>query len=112
MDKIIAGCAWVPSQWHLEVANRLTVAMRRKRVTAEFRIAALADLASLDIRVDPQTGGSTWTGTLGMADRFGNFLYDAAYLELAIRRNLPLATFDTKLAGAALQCGIALLGSV
>jgi len=108
LDKVTEAGAWVPSLWHLEVANGLTMAVRRARISAEFRNSALADLASLDIRVDPQTHSAAWMMTLSLADRFGLTLYDAAYLELALRRNLPLATFDSKLADAGLKAGVGL----
>ncbi len=83
--------AFVPSLWRLEIANSLTVAVRRGRVDQEFRRAALADLGDLDIIVDAQTDSRAWNATLEFADRFLLTVYDAAYVELAQRRALPLA---------------------
>ena len=77
--------------------------------TSDFRRAALADLALLDIRADPDTDSHAWTGTLQLADRFRLTVYDAAYLELARRRTLPLATLDQALLFAAATLGIAVL---
>jgi predicted nucleic acid-binding protein len=103
--------AVVPSLWRLEVANSLTVAVRRGRIQAAFRDAALADLTLLDITTDPLTDGQAWRETLALAETFGLTLYDAAYLELAQRRNLPLATLDRQLREAAIKAGVRTLGS-
>lgn len=102
--------ALVPALWRLEVANSLTVAVRRGRIGVEFRNAALADLALLDIATDPHTDAHGWTTTLHLADRFRLTLYDAAYLELAHRRSLPLATLDEELRAAGRDLGVPLLG--
>jgi predicted nucleic acid-binding protein len=101
--------AFVPSLWRLEIANSLTVAVRRGRVDHEFRRAALADLGDLDIIVDAQTDSRAWNATLEFADRFLT-VYDAAYVELAQRRALPLATLDRDMQSAAAQLGLRLLG--
>jgi predicted nucleic acid-binding protein len=102
--------AVVPTLWRLEVANSLTVAVRRGRINAEFRRASLADLALLDITTDQHTDFHAWSDTLNLADRFRLTLYDAAYLELAERRSLPLATLDDELRTAATALGLRLLG--
>lgn len=102
--------ALVPGLWRLEVANSLTVAVRRNRINTEFRNAALADLALLDIRTDPHTDANGWTTTMQLADRFHLTLYDAAYLELAHRRSLPLASLDEELRAAGRALGVPLLG--
>jgi predicted nucleic acid-binding protein len=103
--------ALVPALWRLEVANSLTVAVRRGRIDGEFRNAALADLALLDITTDPHTDVYGWTTTLHLADRFRLTLYDAAYLELAHRRSLPLASLDEELRAAGRGLGVPLLGT-
>jgi predicted nucleic acid-binding protein len=95
------GGAWVPGLWRLEVANVLEMSVRRKRHDRNFRDATLADLAQLPIQVDPQTDQQAWSATLRLAERHQLTLYDAAYLELALRRNLPLATLDGDLRRAA-----------
>jgi predicted nucleic acid-binding protein len=102
--------AFVPALWRLEVGNSLTIAIRRNRIDAEFRRAALADLALLDITTDPHTDAQAWSDALDLADRFRLTLYDAAYLELARRRGLPLATLDGSLRSAAAALGVRLLG--
>src|SRR5208282_5245606 len=78
-DQVAESGAVVPALWRLEVANSLTVAVRRGRIDASFRRAALADLALLDITADKSTDDHAWTETLELADRFRLTLYDAAY---------------------------------
>ena len=102
--------AWVPGLWRLEVANILEMGVRRGRHDADFRDATLADLALLPVRVDPDTDRQAWGATAQLAARQRLTLYDAAYLELARRRGLPLATLDRELRTAASDEGVALLG--
>jgi predicted nucleic acid-binding protein len=102
--------AWVPGLWRLEVANVLEMGVRRKRHDAAFRDATLADLAQLPIQVDAETDQHAWGATLHLAERYQLTLYDAAYLELALRRDLPLATLDEDLRRAASAEKVALLG--
>jgi len=63
------------------------MAVRKGRIRAEFRRAALTDLALLEIAVDTQTDSRAWGETLKLADRFRLTVYDAAYLEFAQRRS-------------------------
>lgn len=102
--------AWVPDPWRLEVANVLEMGVRRRRHDAAFRDVTLADLALLPIRLDPETDQHAWSATARLATRHSLTLYDAAYLELARRRDLPLATLDNALRTAALAEGVPLLG--
>jgi len=102
--------AFVPRWWRLEVANGLFVAMRRKRLDAAYRDKALAQLARLPITVDGETDAYAWSGTLHLSDRFQLTVYDAAYLELAHRRLVPLATLDRPLRAAAGELGVGVLG--
>ena len=109
-DAVGEGGAVVPALWRLEIANSLTVAQRRGRIDANFRRAALTDLALLDIAIDDQTDVHAWGETLRVADLFKLTVYDAAYLELAQRRNLPLATLDGELRAAAKSIDLRLMG--
>ena len=84
--------------------------VRRRRIDADFRSAALRDLAALPIALDAETSSHAWHATLALADARGLTAYDAAYLELALRRNLPLATFDAELRRAAQALGVVSLG--
>lgn len=110
LNDVVAQGAVVPTLWRLEVANALQMALRRERITSGYRDAALADLAQLDIRVDPETSDHAWAATLQLADRHRLTLYDAAYLELAQRRRLALATMDGALQHAAKLCDVSVLG--
>jgi predicted nucleic acid-binding protein len=102
--------AWVPSLWRLEVANSLQMDVRCGRHIAEFRDGALADLAQLSIQIDPETDERAWGATRRLAEKHRLTLYDAAYLELAVRRRMPLATLDRELRAAAQGEGVELLG--
>ena len=107
---VTASGAVVPSLWRLEIANALQMAIRRGRIDKLFRDASLTDLQALNIRVDAETDTAAWSETLALADRWELTLYDAAYLELAARLQLPLATLDKALRIAATGHGVQLLG--
>lgn len=111
LERVGADGAWVPSLWHLEVANALEMGVRRQRRPASFRDAMLADLMQLPISVDPETDRHAWTTALELAARHRLTLYDSAYLELALRRGLPLATLGAALRSAATSEGVRLLGT-
>jgi predicted nucleic acid-binding protein len=91
----------VPAHWRLEVGNALLMAERRGRIRAGRVDAVWRLLAALPIEVDAETNARAWEGAAELARRHGLTLYDAAYLELAARRRLPLATFDGALVRAA-----------
>jgi predicted nucleic acid-binding protein len=110
LELVTMNSAWVPALWRLEVANILEMGVRRRRTDASFRDAMLADLALLPIQIDPETDRQAWTSTMRLAERYGLTLYDAAYLELARRRALPLATLDVELRAAAGKVKVRLLG--
>ena len=103
--------AWAPSLWWLEVANALQMGVRRLRYIVAKRSAYLTLLRGLPIFPDRQTRRHAWTESLALSDRHGLTVYDAAYLELALRRGLPLATLDRELRRAAEAEGITLLGT-
>lgn len=110
LDRVANEGGLAPSLWRLEVANGFRMAIRRKRVDAAFRDRALAHLGELPVSVDPETDAHAWTTTLRLADRFDLMLYDAAYLELGLRRSAPLATLDGALRSAAASLKVPLLG--
>jgi len=110
-ETVAESGALVPALWRLEVANSLTVAVHKRRIDPDFRRAALGDLSLLDITTDQQTDSYAWTDTLNLADQLQLTVYDAAYLELARRRALPLATLDQQLRTAATAIEVAVLGS-
>jgi predicted nucleic acid-binding protein len=109
-DRIVQSSAWVPALWRLEVANVLEMGVRRGRHSASFRDATLSDLALLPIRIDLETHERAWNSTAKLAERHRLTIYDAAYLELALRRGLPLATLDRELRSAATAETVQLLG--
>ncbi len=109
MDLVIGSRAYVPAIWRLEVANSLQTGVRRGRIDEVFRDASLADLALMDITTDTETDTYAWNTTLRLVERFKLTVYDAAYLELAQRRILPLASLDEDLRAAAAALGITLL---
>lgn len=101
--------AVAPVLWPLEVANALLMGERRKRATEADTSRWTSMLAGLPIRIDDDTNAHAWSATLDLARRHRLSAYDAAYLELAIRRNLPLATLDEQLKAAANAAGVKLL---
>lgn len=111
LDRVTTDGAWVPAIWRLEVANGLNVGIRRGRIGPEYRDEALATLALYDIKVDPETWQNAWGTTLRLADQFRLTLYDAAYVELAQRRALPLAALDGDMRAAGRFLGLTLIGS-
>jgi predicted nucleic acid-binding protein len=100
--------AAVPVLWPLEVANVLLVGERRNRSTQAQATKWLRLLEALPIAVDAKTPGVAFKEVLGLARSHGLTVYDAAYLELATRLGLPLATLDDALKRAAQTVGVAL----
>ncbi len=107
LDSLIDARAVVPSLWPLEVANALLIGERRKRSTQSDTVNWLAFLTSLPITVDDETNARAWSDILNHARSHRLSAYDAAYLELALRRGLPLATLDDDLKKATAAVGIA-----
>ena len=110
LESVSETGATVPTLWRLEVANAFQSAIRRKRITAPYRDQSLAELTNMPITIDADTNVYAWTTTLRLAERFALTIYDSAYLELAQRRSLPLATLDAALREAAAALGVTLLG--
>src|ERR1035441_8788138 len=90
--------------------SRYEVARLPRERDAAFRDATLEDLELLPIKTDPDTEKHAWRSTLRLAERYKLTIYDAAYLELAMRRGLPLASLDGELRAAAGAEGVVLLG--
>ncbi len=109
LERLADTRAVVPVLWPLEVANALLMGERRKRSTEAETIKWTGILASLPIAIDGETNSRAWSDTLSLARGHNLSAYDAAYLELAIRRGMPLATIDGKLRTAAEAAGVALL---
>ncbi len=109
-DLLIAEAALVPTHWFLEVVNVLAMAEKRKRIAAADATNFLHLLAALDIRTDHDTSTRAFDHVLPLCRSHGLTSYDAAYLDLAIRRRLPLASLDDDLRQAAILLGIQVLG--
>lgn len=106
LDRVTTNGAIVPTLWKIEVANGLQMAMQRKRIDRGYRDQAIEQLASLPIEIDSETALHVWASTLELADRHALTVYDAIYLELAIRRQLPLASLDKELIEAGRRAGL------
>jgi len=101
--------AWAPALWELELTNVLRTACQRQRMAAQQAQQVLAHIAQLPIEVDRHPVPRS--ELLALALRFGLSSYDAAYLELALRRQLPLATQDEALRAAAQASGVGCVAS-
>ena len=105
-DSLIDDRAFVPSLWPVEVGSVLLAAARRGRVDADEWPRICASLDALPIEVEPVSTPRVWGLTLTLAERHDLSVYDATYLELALRMKLPLATLDRALAAAAKTAGV------
>jgi predicted nucleic acid-binding protein len=109
LERVRVEGAHVPDLWHVEMANVLTGAERRGRLSRDRVIAFLGQIARLPLLVDRSTSTRAFTAVrdLALAERLT--AYDAVYLDMAKRRTLPLATKDDDLRAAAARHGIELL---
>jgi predicted nucleic acid-binding protein len=109
LDLLESAEAIVPAIWPAEVGNALLAGERRRRISGAGVARSLTLLRSLNIRLDdadPRMQVDTWV-TLARAQKLS--VYDAAYLAVAVREGLPLATLDRSLARAARGMGLALM---
>ncbi len=110
LDQVMAGSGIaVPSLWPYEVANSLVVLLRRKRILQDDYLAARAVFSGLRASIDDEGAHFTASRISDLALDRGLSVYDAAYLELAIRKRLALASRDADLNRAATHCGVRLL---
>ena len=100
----------IPALWPLEVANALTVLVRRRKLTEDERQAGLGWLRGLRLQVDYEMASLAFSRLSELATARQLSVYDAAYLELAQRRRLALGCADGSLRKAAKRCGVALWG--
>jgi predicted nucleic acid-binding protein len=94
----------------LEVANVLRNAVRRERCGEEYATRSLRRLDRLRITVNSETDRQAWGATRELSREHGLTVYDAAYLELALRLRQTLASYDGALLKAARNLGLAVLG--
>jgi predicted nucleic acid-binding protein len=110
LDEVSGGASVVvPVLWGFEVANSLLVLERRKKITAGEGARARQAILALTPIVDEEGPAMALRQTAEMAAEHGLSVYDAAYLELARRRGLPLASRDDALNHAAHRCGVRVL---
>lgn len=109
LDALGSGEAVVPSLWPLEVANALLAAERRKQLTEAQSRRFIEMVRELPIVVDEGGAQRGMNEILALARERGLSAYDAAYLEVAMREGLPIATLDRELAKTAKRSGIAIL---
>jgi predicted nucleic acid-binding protein len=112
LERVRDEGALVPALWHLELGNVLVQAERRNRLTAADTATRLDLIAALPILTDGETPERGLREVVTLARAEGLTTYDAAYLELAMRKGLPLASKDRALAAAADRAGIANLIAV
>jgi len=99
----------VPAHWPTEILNGLLVAFRRKRIKSDQPTLLWDEFARLPIETEPALAASQAKTVLALSEKHGLTVYDAAYLELAHRRQLPLGTLDSDLRKAAQVEGVELL---
>jgi predicted nucleic acid-binding protein len=110
LDRLERDAALVPAHWFLEVTNVLAMAEKRKRISAAKSTEFLTLLGTLDIAVDEEIAARAFTYLLPLCRKHRLTAYDAAYLELAARQQLPLASLDDDLRASAQELGITVLG--
>jgi predicted nucleic acid-binding protein len=110
LQRLQADTAIAPAVWPLEVCNALVNAQRRGRLAAEKSARFVTALSRLPISTE-DGDSRVFVDVLPLALEHGLSSYDAAYLELAVRRQVPLATLDADLARAARAAGVEVLGS-
>jgi len=107
----VLGClrtqtAWVPRLWHMEITNVLLVGERRGRISPTETQAFLVTLLELDIQTDISSPHINDPTVLELGRKHGLSSYDAVYVALALREQLPIATADRKMREAARQLGL------
>ncbi len=106
LKSLLDNTAYVPNLWHLEASNVLLNAKKQDNIGAGELQAFLLQLENLPIFVDQQTAQQALTHTLSLADSYNLSSYDAAYLELALREGLAIATLDKALIRACKKAAI------
>ncbi len=109
-ELLIENTAYVPSIWPLEVANVLVVAERKERISKADSNHFLALFSELPIVVERTRSETVFHDILPLARTYGLSSYDASYLELAIRKGLPIASMDKAIIRAAKDLEILLVG--
>ena len=111
LDKLENATAFVPSIWPLEVSNVLLVAERKKRIGEAESTRFIALLTELPLIVDQESPERMIKEIFALARRHKLSSYDASYLDLAMRKGLPIATLDKSLLAAAKRSNVPILKS-
>ncbi len=109
LERLAADEASAPAIWPLEVADALLVAERRQRLTVEQTGVMLDLLSRLPIRLAAPLPAPEWAALVALARGRDLTAHDAAYLDLALRSGLPLASTDLRLRAAATALGVPVL---
>jgi predicted nucleic acid-binding protein len=109
LERLVAEGAVVPPIWPLEIGNVLLAALRRGRIGQTEFEAMVERLTRLPVDVDIEATDHALAGVLILAAQLGLTTYDAAYLDLALRRNLALATLDKRLRAACITAKLEVL---
>jgi predicted nucleic acid-binding protein len=110
LSRLATETALVPAWWFIEITNVLAMAERKGCITPTQSDAFIADLGKLGIERDGEAPDRAFTHLLALCRTRRLTSYDAIYLDLAVRRNLPLATLDDVLRKTANKLGVRLLG--
>ena len=110
LNRLTTETALVPAWWFIEVTNVLAMAERKGRITPAQSDAFVADIDKLGIERDDEAPDRAFTHILALCRTHRLTSYDAIYLDLAVRCNLPLATLDVDLRKTAKKLGVHLLG--
>lgn len=109
LNRVARFGALAPALWLHEIANGLLMAQRRGRYTTAQRMAFVEELLRLPIEVESSAARAVLDGQAALAERYALTAHDAAYLDLALRRNLPMATQDKAMKAAAGKAGVAIV---
>lgn len=110
LNRLATETALVPGWWFVEITNVLALAERKGRITPRQSDAFIADLGKLGIERDDEAPDRSFTHLLPLCRMHRITSYGAIYLDLAIRRGLPLATLDEDLRKTAKKVGVGVLG--
>lgn len=110
LGRLASETALVPAWWLIEVTNVIALAERKRRITPHQSAAFINDIGKLDIEIDGEGPARAFAQILPLCRTHQLTSYDAIYLDLAVRRELPLATLDQELRKAGRKLGVDLLG--
>ncbi len=110
LNRLATETALVPALWFIEITNVLAMAERKNRIAPTQSDAFIAHLSKLGIERDDEAPDRAFTHILALCRTHRLTSHDAVYLDLAIRRSLPLATLNDDLRKTARKLGVGLLG--